>query len=104
KLISAKSIACEDYGTGESRTEHLPKRPHSCRRTLGMVPDRAADRQEIGAGFDQRPPILRRNAADRDARDLEQGRPPGENRRVGPVGRLLGTGWKEGTEGDIVGA
>ena len=46
-------------------------------RGIFLAPDGLAHGEEIGAGFDQRPGIVRRDAADGDAGDLEQPRPPG---------------------------
>src|SRR5262245_3806062 len=67
-----------------SALKDVMERPDRRRRPVRMVPDRAADGEEVGSRLDQHPAILRRDAADRDAGDLEQGRPPAEDRRVGP--------------------
>ena len=54
-----------------------------CHRRCGIVlaPHRLADRDEVGAGLDQRPGIVGRDPADRDAGDFEQRRPPAQDRR-----------------------
>src|SRR5206468_12617387 len=62
--------------------EQLAERLHRSLRPLRMVPHRTAHREEIRARLDQRPSIVRRDAADGDARYLEQAGPPGEDRRV----------------------
>src|SRR3546814_18362117 len=44
-----------------------------------------------------------RDAADGDTGDFEQRRPPAEDRRVRPMHAILGRGWIEGAERDIIG-
>src|SRR3546814_3322613 len=41
--------------------------------------------------------------ADGDTGDFEQRRPPAEDRRVRPMHAILGRGWIEGAERDIIG-
>src|SRR3954447_12138528 len=67
-----------------------------------MVPDRTAHGEEVRPSLHKRAPVSGGDAADRDAGDLEEARPPGEDRRVGPVMRLLRRGREEGAEGDII--
>ena len=61
------------------------------------------DGQEVGTCRNQGGGIVRRDAADRDAGQFEQGGPPAQDRRFGAVRRFLGRGRVEGAEGDIVG-
>ena len=56
--------------------EHLVEFGDRRARALRMGPDRADDGEKIGAGFDERPAILLRDAADRAAR---------HDRRLAPV-------------------
>src|SRR3546814_7274920 len=55
-----------------------------------MAPHRAAHREEIGAGVDQRLRVHWRDTADGDAGNFEQGRPPAKDRGIGAVDDLLG--------------
>ena len=60
--------------------------------------------QHEAARLDEAAPILRRDAADGDAGELEQAGPPGEDGRVRTVVGFLGGRGEEGAEGDVVGA
>src|SRR3546814_2191605 len=80
----------------------IQKGANARRRALRVTPRRARHGDEIGAGIDQRAGIVGGDAADRDTRNFEDGRPPAENRRFGPVARVLGVGGIKGPEGDIV--
>jgi hypothetical protein len=67
--------------------------------------DRADDREEIGAGLDERPAILPRDAADRAAGHHHRLAPVTQQFRVGAVlGRRLGRAREEGARGGIIDA
>src|SRR3569623_691134 len=72
------------------------------RGSLVTSPFRVRYGKEFGSGGDQRRGIARRDAADRDAGQLEHGRPPAQQHRPGMMADRLGRGRVEGAEGDIV--
>ena len=80
----------------------LVKSPHRCGGPVIIVPDTAADGQEIGARIDHLVAIIDRNAADGDARHGHHFLPPRQNICVSRGRDLLGRGWKEGAEGDVI--
>src|SRR5438270_2504004 len=74
-------------------------------RTARVGPDRADDREKIGAGLDQRPAILLGDTADRGAGHHGRFRPVAQQFGPGAIlGARLGRAWKKGAEGDVVGA
>lgn len=73
-------------------------------KRIGISPNRLANGYKISALVDQNGRIRGGNASNRDAWDLEQARPPGENRWIGPVFRQLRLRWIKGAESDVVGS
>ena len=69
-----------------------------------MVPNTADNGQEIGAGPNHGRAIRHRDAADGNARDCHQRRPPLQELRIGASRRLLGIGREESAERDVIGA
>jgi uncharacterized protein YecE (DUF72 family) len=69
---------------------------------LVTLPNRAADRDEIRARLNQRCAIAGRDAPDRNAGDLEQTLPPGEELGLGAVVARLRHAWEKRPEGDVV--
>src|SRR5690606_28743228 len=71
---------------------------------LIALPDRTADGDEVGPGLDQWGAIAWRDPADRDARYLEQPRPPLQKLELRAVLARLGLAREEAAERNIVGA
>jgi hypothetical protein len=84
--------------------EHLVEFGDRGARALRVGPDRADDREKIGAGFDERRTILLRDAADRATRHDRRLAPVAEQFGVGVVLGGLGRARKKGAKGDVVGA
>ena len=80
----------------------LVKSPHRCGGPVLIVPDTAADGQEIGARIDHIVAIVDCDAADGDARHGHHFLPPRQNIRVGRGRDPLGRRWEEGAEGDVI--
>src|SRR3546814_6308599 len=68
-----------------------------------MIPYRRRNGKKVRPGVYQRARVGGRDAADGDTGDFEQRRPPAEDRRVRPMHAILGRGWIEGAERDIIG-
>ena len=69
-----------------------------------MVPDTAADGEEICPGLDNRFAIIDRDPANGDARDGHKFLPPGQDIGVCRRGDLFGGGRKERAKGHVIGA
>src|SRR5690242_8013227 len=67
-----------------------------------LAPDRLAYGEEVCARIDQRLRVFGRDPADRDARNLEQSRPPGQDRPVRAIVGRLGRRRIEGAERHII--
>src|SRR3546814_10023540 len=91
-------------GSSDGCASDLVDGPHPRSGSVRVFPAAAGDTQEVRSRLDQRPAIVRRDAADGDRRHRRQLAPPGEDFRIGAARDGFRVRRKEGAERDIVGA